>query len=98
MTILQAKYRLHEKWMQLTKDGTDEEMMQALSIADTILGNYDENLKADKLTMLNELKMEIEELKNEPACCQHFVRGIRRSLEVIQEKINALKGANNERN
>ena len=40
--------------------------------------------KADMLAMLEDLKAEIEELKNEPACCQHFVRGICRSSEVIQ--------------
>ena len=48
--------------------------------------------KADMVTMLEEIQQEIEELKNEPACCQHFVRGIRRSSEVIQQKINTLKG------
>jgi hypothetical protein len=64
MTILQAKQRLHEKWMQLTKDGTDEEMMQALSIADTVLGNYNETLKDDLVAMLTELQLEIEELDN----------------------------------
>ena len=47
--------------------------------------------KEEVITMLEELKTEIEELKNEPACCQHFVRGILRSSEVIQEKINDLK-------
>jgi len=62
MTILQAKRRLHEKWMELTKDGTDEEMMQALSIADTVLGNYDESLKADVVAMLTEIQTEIDEL------------------------------------
>lgn len=40
---------------------------------------------------LEEIKKEIEKLKNEPACCQHYKRGINRSLHIIQQKINALK-------
>lgn len=47
--------------------------------------------KDEVKAMLTELKTEIEELKNEPACCQHFVRGVRRSSEVIQQKIDKLK-------
>ena len=47
--------------------------------------------KDDMVAMLTEIQAEIEELKNEPACCRHFVRGIRRSSEVIQQKIDALK-------
>lgn len=45
----------------------------------------------DVIAMFTELQTEIEELKNEPACCQHFVRGVRRSSEVIQQKIDKLK-------
>lgn len=47
--------------------------------------------KDEVVAMLKEIQMEVEELKNEPACCHHFVRGIRRSSEVIQQKIDALK-------
>ena len=54
--------------------------------------DYEARLKADMVAMLTELKTEIEELKNEPACCQHFVRGVRRSSEVIQQKIDKLNG------
>jgi hypothetical protein len=54
--------------------------------------DYETRLKADMVAMLEEIRQEIEELKDEPACCQHFVRGIRRSSEVIQQKINALNG------
>jgi len=64
MTILQAKQRLHEKWMELTKDGTDEEIMQSLSIADSVLGNYDENLKNDMIAMLTELHTEIDAMSD----------------------------------
>ena len=52
---------------------------------------YENRLKADLVAMLEELQEEIEKLKNEPACCHHFVRGIRRSSEVIQQKIDKLK-------
>ena len=97
MTILQAKRRLHEKWMELTKNGTDEEMMQALSIADTVLGSYDESLKADMVAMLTELQTEIEEIKMgdsipfgfEPV--NKFYEGVSASSRVIQQKINLLK-------
>lgn len=99
MTILQAKQRLHEKWMELTKDGTDEEMMQSLSIADTVLGNYDESLKADLVAILTELQSEIEEIDSRagydgygmPTFANDYVRIIKVN-EIIQEKINTLKG------
>ena len=54
--------------------------------------NYNARLKADMAAMLTEIQLEIEELKNEPACCQHYKRGIDYSSKVIQEHINALKG------
>ena len=57
---------------------------------------YEARLKADMIARLKEIQQEIEELKNEPACCQHFVRGIRRSSEVIQQKINTLEEKNND--
>jgi hypothetical protein len=94
MTILQAKQRLHEKWMQLTKDGTDEEMMQALSIADTVLGNYNETLKADLKAILVELQLKIEEKFNDrPFSYNHHQRTefYRDIDEVIQQKIDKLK-------
>lgn len=47
--------------------------------------------KVDMVAMLTDIQLEIEELKNEPACCHHFVRGIRRSSEIIQQKIDQLK-------
>lgn len=94
MTILQAQQRLHEKWMELTKDGKDEEMMQALSIADTVLGNYDESLKNDMVAMLTELQLEIEELEK-PRChnASHADGCVSKwKVEgVIQQKINSLK-------
>lgn len=92
MTILQAQQRLHDKWMELTKDGKNEEMMQALSIADTVLGNYDESLKADMVAMLTDLQLDIEET-------EHFVTSYSADTYVsyneiwklIQQKIDKLK-------
>ena len=109
MTILQAKQRLHDKWMELTKNGTDEEMMQALCIADTVLGDYDESLKADMVAMLTELKTEIEkkelyyqdkflESKNavhDSAMCGRMF-GCGECKEDIQQKIDKLKGVAND--
>ena len=57
---------------------------------------YEARLKADLEAMLTEIQLEIEELKNEPACCQHYKRGVNRSSDIIQEKINALKGREND--
>lgn len=64
MTILQAKQKLHENWMLLTTCGRDTELTQALSIAETVLGNYDDALKADLKAILVELQLEIEEMKS----------------------------------
>lgn len=100
MTILQAKQRLHEKWMKLTKDGTDEEMMQALNIADTVLGNYDENLKVDMIAMFEELKKEMNPIKE----CEYQIYGkehwgfVGKCQDIIQQKIKSLKEKQNERN
>lgn len=85
MTILQAKRRLHEKWMELTKNGTDEEMMQSLSIADTVLGNYDESLKADMLAMLDVIRSEIrlEKLGYPPSA--EYYQAIEKALQIIDK-------------
>lgn len=58
-----------------------EEELQLIHKAD-----YEARLKADMVAMLTEIQLEIEELKNEPACCQHY------SEKIIQQKINALRG------
>ena len=85
MTILQAKRRLHEKWMELTKNGTDEEMMQSLSIADTVLGNYDESLKADMVAMLDVIRSEIrlEKLGYPPSA--DYYQAIKKALQIIDK-------------
>lgn len=57
---------------------------------------YEARLKADMMAMLTEIQLEIEELKNEPSHCHHFERGIRYSSNIIQQKINALRGEENE--
>ena len=52
---------------------------------------YKARLKADMVAMLTEIQLEVEELKNEPACCHHYKRGVNWSSDIIQQKINALK-------
>ena len=95
MTILNARAKLHDKWMELTKNGTDEEMMQAISIADTVLGSYDESLKADMVAMLEELRTQMEEY--EPKWVENDEQAVAscRTWEdldgLIQEKINAMR-------
>ena len=49
--------------------------------------------KADMVVMLTEIQMEIEEYEN---CGKAFHLGLQMASNIIQEKINALKGANNE--
>ena len=67
---------------QLAYEATALTMMKA---------DYENRLKADLVAILVELQLEIEELKNEPACCQHYKRGVNRSSDIIQQKINSLK-------
>ena len=76
-------------------------IVEALKIAintmntyDRLRTDYENRLKADMVAMLTDIQLEIEELKKEPAHCHHYERGIRYSSEIIQEKINALKGDN----
>lgn len=85
MTILQAQQRLHEKWMELTKDGTDEEMMQSLCIADTVLGNYEESLKADMVAVLDAIRSEIrlEKLGYPPSA--GYYQAIVKVLQIIDK-------------
>ena len=94
MTILQAKQRLHEKWMELTKDGTEEDIMAALSIAEQVLENYDESLKADMVAMLEEISLEIDEMD---CTIDHDFEGYYTGhvdcQKLIQQKINSLKEA-----
>ena len=59
--------------------------------------DYESSLKDDKVAMLTELQLEIEELKNEPACCQHYKRGVNRSSDIIQHKINLLTEGTDDR-
>ena len=71
--------------MELTKDGTDEEMMQSLSIADTVLGNYDESLKADMVAMLDVIRSEIrlEKLGYPPSA--EYYQAIEKVLQIIDK-------------
>jgi len=72
---------------QLAYESTALTMMKA---------DYKARLKADLVAMLTETQLEIEELKNEPACCHHYKRGVDWSSNIIQQKINSLKGENND--
>ena len=108
MTILQTKQKLHECWMQLTKDGKDEELAKAVSIAEITLGNYDECLKADLEAALTELKYDLyhalcHEIHGKEDCpCTNQTTSCLATFrvcdadeaidKVIQQKINALRG------
>lgn len=55
---------------------------------------YENRLKADMVAMLTEIQLEIEELKDDPTFCHHYKRGVNRSSDIIQQKIDALKTKN----
>ena len=63
--------------------------------------DYENRLKADMVAMLTEIQMELDEMKITkvrsagfaPYSKDPFRRGVNCSKEVIQQKINALKGA-----
>lgn len=57
--------------------------------------DYEARLKADMVAMLTDIQLEIEELKNDPTFCHHYKRGINRSSDIIQQKIDVLKEKNN---
>ena len=86
-------YPTHDK-----QDETRKKINASLDMAiDTmrkyqkIKADYENRLKTDMVAMLTEIQLEIEELKNEPACCQHYKRGVNQSSDIIQQKINSLK-------
>lgn len=56
--------------------------------------NYEVRLKADLVAMLTEIQTEIEELDTPPAYQDedYFLIGTNRCSELIQEKIDKLKG------
>lgn len=77
----------------------DQELAEISDLALKIQGNYLAILKAEKIAMLEELQLEIEEL--EPPLCHNASRAKGcadkwRVEGLIQQKINSLKGANNE--
>jgi len=95
MTILNAKERLHEMWMELTKNGTDEETMQALSIAETVLGNYNDSLENDIVAMLTEVQLEIDDEAWTRECLDgsdERIVEMESVNKIIQQKIHVIKG------
>jgi hypothetical protein len=59
---------------------------------------YEARLKSDMVAMLTEIQLEIEELNTPPAYQDedYFLIGTNKCSELIQQKIDSLKGANNE--
>jgi hypothetical protein len=88
MTILNAKQKLHEYWMQLTEDGKNEELAQALSIAEIVLLNYDISLKNDMIAMLTDIQLEIEEIDESGNTSKDIINKV---SKIIQQKIDVLK-------
>jgi hypothetical protein len=60
--------------------------------------DYENRLKADMVAMLEELKEQLREMHEDFFETEHFdeAYGVSDSMDVIQEKINELKGDNNE--
>lgn len=60
-----------------------------------LIDEYEDRLKAEKVAMLKELKKEIEDTgayEQETQGKTEFLKGINYSLDVIQQKIDSLKG------
>ena len=58
---------------------------------------YEARLRADMVAMLTDIQLEIEELKNDPTFCHHYKRGVNRSSDIIQQKIDELKEQTDEK-
>lgn len=69
---------------EIIQDILDEPIVEAIPKAD-----YEARLKADMVAMLTEIQLEIEESEN---CGKAFHLGLQMASNIIQQKINALKG------
>ena len=69
-----------KEYRQILRYLTEYRLMQA---------EYAERLKADMVAMLTEIQLEIEESEN---CGKAFHLGLQMASNIIQQKINALKG------
>jgi hypothetical protein len=74
--------------MQLTEDGKNEELAQALSIAEIVLLNYDISLKNDMIAMLTDIQLEIEEIDESGNTSKDIINKV---SKIIQQKIDVLK-------
>ena len=87
----------------VAKKVVEDNMLTMLSKIETVEAitkdQYEARLKADMVDMLEELKKEIIELpfpQREPDYMYGYSYCQLNNLDVIQDKINELKGANNE--
>lgn len=69
---------------EIIQDILDEPIAEAISKAD-----YENRLKADLKAILVDLQLEIEESEN---CGKAFHLGLQMASNIIQQKINELKG------
>ena len=70
----------------------DQELAEISDLALKIKANYLAKLKAEKIAMLTELQLEIEEIvKEEKIIDKKWAKGLHYSEKIIQEKINTLK-------
>ena len=61
--------------------------------------DYENRLKADMVAILTELQLEIEDIfKEEELIDEKWANGLHYSEKIIQQKINALKGEEDEYN
>lgn len=83
-SIRTSNAKTHEQhakeYRQILRYLTEYRLMQA---------KYVERLKADMVAMLTEIQLEIEESEN---CGKAFHLGLQMASNIIQQKINALKG------
>ena len=76
-------------------------MIEALQIAKDTLrkhqmmqADYENRLKADMVAMLTEIQLDIEEVKTQSGFDEAWDGAVKQCSEIIQQKINDLKGEN----
>ena len=103
MTIKRAikilKYIVYNYWLYESDEHgysnlpTAEDEREACKVALDFIEGYEQRLKADMVAMLTDIQLEIEESEN---CGKAFHLGLQMASNIIQQKIDKLRGDENE--
>lgn len=98
MTIDKAILRVKHSSMSVDDKETADFIIDTMRKYQKMQAEYEIRLKADMVAMLTEIQTEIEELSTPPAYQDedYFLIGTNRCSELIQQKINKLKGEGKE--